>query len=461
MPPVCHATAFSYDGLTYAPDSAPLSDANDGNVVMDQLTGNVFMATSQSTAGTAADPADVSVAMWTRQGSAAGDPTLRHVEFLKVANLPVGQATGNTLPFPTLAIDNARNRYAVWVMRPQTSNDTVSEAANSWQVFYSFARASTGWHTWSTPRKVNSGNAKQNTFVWPVAGAAGRLALAYYGTSDTMHNPSSEDAHQAWHVYLAMITNANTGTPTIQQVKVTRHPMHHGTICLEGLGCITVQGNRNMADFFQVGINRQDGGVWVVYNDTSNELIQQVPPLPDGTIDHRGAPLVTIARQNRGTGLLGTAVHGPPTFGNELPPDQAGNARFDPLYGTQNVPQLDLLGLGVKRAGNNLVFKLHLKSLENLTNALTATGGPGGGLRGAMDRPGGELIDGHPQPRLLRGGRGGGERDAHVLRRRRPERRALLRLGVLPPRAELPGPAPGRDGRHRRAPCSTRPITTT
>ena len=36
-----------------------------------------------------------------------------------------------------------------------------------------------------------------------------------------------------------MVTGANSAAPTIQQVQVTKHPMHYGTICLEGLGCIT------------------------------------------------------------------------------------------------------------------------------------------------------------------------------------------------------------------------------
>ena len=69
-----------------------------------------------------------------------------------------------------------------------------------------------------------------------VAGSNGRLAIVWYGTSD-LHNPDTTDVHQPWNVYLGMVTHAASSSPTVRQTKVTRHPMHFGTICLAGTGC--------------------------------------------------------------------------------------------------------------------------------------------------------------------------------------------------------------------------------
>jgi len=52
-------------------------------------------------------------------------------------------------------------------------------------------------------------------------------------------------------------TNARvpTSSASVTCPKATPHPMHYGTICLIGTGCITIQGNRNLADFFAVGVD--------------------------------------------------------------------------------------------------------------------------------------------------------------------------------------------------------------
>src|SRR5207237_1466130 len=111
-----------------------------------------------------------------------------------------------------------------------------------------------------------------------------------------------------WDVYMAQVDHADTASPHIVQTKVTPHPMHYDDVCLLGTGCIEQTGNRNLADFFQVTIDR-DGRARIVYNDTSNGLIQPAfAPLPgfNGTVDHSGGALVTVATQQTGlNGLTG------------------------------------------------------------------------------------------------------------------------------------------------------------
>ena len=73
-------------------------------------------------------------------------------------------------------------------------------------------------------------------------------------------------------------------------------------VCLSGTGCITSQGNRNLADFFAITMDNT-GAAEIVYDDMSNGLIQ--PPFAaSNPADHAGAAQVTVIRQNAGTGLL-------------------------------------------------------------------------------------------------------------------------------------------------------------
>jgi hypothetical protein len=374
----CQASAYSTDGLTYNGPTEEYTIANDGPTEIDQQTGTVLEAISKNSLS------DVGVALLSRSSSQpASDPSITQSQVIKIADLPLDGTTAapndrmtTRALFPVMAFDSARNAYVVWVTR---AGGSASQDSNAWQIFYSFAHASSGWTNWSAPRKISTPPSNTNIMPWAVAGAGGRLAVVWYGTNDAANNPSTTDVHQAWDVYLATITNAASGSPSIRQMKVTPHPMHYGTICLEGTGCIASQGNRNLADFFQVYYDRTDGAIEIAYDDTSNEFTQRVasgpgiPPPVDGAADHRGAPVVSLIKQNSGIGMFGTAVSGPRAGGSSIS-DPVGDAHFDPIYGPTPVPQLDLKGLNVHISGANLVFKLPVKSLQNLQAGLTATG---------------------------------------------------------------------------------------
>src|SRR5205823_10799347 len=87
--------------------------------------------------------------------------------------------------------------------------------------------------------------------------------------------------------------------------------MHYDDICLQGTGCITSQGNRNLADFFVITIDAR-GAAQIVYDDTSNGLVQPgFTPQNQQLVDHAGAGVITIAQQSAGPGLFGTNISGP------------------------------------------------------------------------------------------------------------------------------------------------------
>ena len=365
----CEAAAYSTDGTNYTGPTNEYSIGSDGPAVIDQQTGTVLQAVGVS--------GGVGVAILNRgQGQAADDPEIGASQVVKAADLPSGDDVGAL--FPAIAMDRSRNAYLVWVTRDD--NNTVAQRPSSWQIFYSYATAGSGWKTWSKPIQISKPAAVTNIMPWVVAGSAGRIAAVWYGTNDN-HDPSGTDVHQAWDVFAASLTNANTANPSIRQVKATPHPMHYGTICLAGTGCIASQGNRNLADFFEVDVNPTDGGITIVYDDTSNELTQAIPQGPgivppiDGTLDHRGAPVVTMIRQNSGPGLFGTNVDNHPSGGNSLN-DPKGDAHFDPIYNpNSNIPQLDLLGFDIRSDGSDVVFRLPVNDLHDLANAVGATGG--------------------------------------------------------------------------------------
>jgi hypothetical protein len=54
--------------------------------------------------------------------------------------------------------------------------------------------------------------------------------------------------------------------------------------------------------------------------------------------------------------------------------DRLGDARFDPLYGTQVLPGMDLVHATVQPDGQNLRVHIGVKSLADLNQAFTATG---------------------------------------------------------------------------------------
>lgn len=231
--------------------------------------------------------------------------------------------------FPALATDSAGNVYVAWI-------DETSFA-----LYYSFSKNE--GRSWSAPVRVNSGGAVTNEFDWAQAGSAGTLALAWYATeksvpggSDNM--PSSLDnlgeaTKYPWYGYAALVTKADTSRPKIAQTRFTSKPMHYGAICNAGTSCATdLSADRQMADFFGFDVGR-DGGLRIVYNDTTNEF--------------DGAGLY-FTKQVSGSGAYGGNVSGR-AAANPVS-DTTSDANW-PHYARggagASLPHLDLTGLRV------------------------------------------------------------------------------------------------------------------
>ena len=371
----------STDGVNYSNALAGSSPGAsgpfgpDGYPAIDEQTGKILQASGSSNPdgsydlllniGTPDTAGDLTFL------DASGGPGLIHV----ADNLP---GSPDTL-FTVSSLDSARNLVVCWAISPSDGNPAER------QVFVSAASAASGWKKWTKPVQVSDGSAATgdaaNVFPWVQAGGAGRADAVWYG-SNLSADPSSQQ-NQVWNVFMAQTVfpvdknGAVTGAaPSTTLVKVSPHPVHYNDICLSGTGCIESQGNRNLADFFEVKIDAS-GAAEVVYDDTSNGLAQQgFTPDDNQTLDHAGAPLVTLARQSGGMGLYGKPVTGPSNAATASLTDPAGDARY-PVINGQNVPGMDILGssLALSPDGKTLTATTKVVDLTNpLATAAAITG---------------------------------------------------------------------------------------
>ena len=171
-------------------------------------------------------------------------------------------------------------------------------------------------------------------------------------------------------------TGAITGAaPAKQLVKVTPHPMHYDDVCLAGTGCIQSQGNRNLADFFVVNIDNS-GAAEIVYDDTSNKLVQPPNTCSVQVADHCGAGVITVARQSSGLGLFGTKVSGPSNAPVSGLSDPSGDARY-PVIGGTNQPGMDVRSSRVSLSPNGQTLNVTMQVTDLGNPATTIAGIPG------------------------------------------------------------------------------------
>ena len=381
----------STDGLTYVNALNGVTPATettyspfgpDGYPAIDQQTGKVFQ-----TAGFPNGDGTYDLVLNIGTPDASGNLTFldapttpdggpNYANLIHVAdNLP---GSPDTL-FTVASLDSARNLHVVWAVDPTNGDPALR------QVYVSAASAASGWTHWTKPVRVSDASTGTgdavNVFPWIKAGGAGRADAVWYGSNKNV-DPSSQSG-QAWNVFMAQVvfptdsTGAITGrAPSVALVKVTPHPMHYNDICLQGTGCIESQGNRNLADFFVVNIDRS-GAAEIVYDDTSNGLVQPgFTPTGNQTVDHAGAGVVTVARQSSGLGLFGSPVSGPSNAPVGGLSDASGDVLY-PVIGGTNVPGLDIVGstLSLSRDGRTLTATMRVVDLRNPAATAAAVAG--------------------------------------------------------------------------------------
>ncbi|HEV3232457.1 MAG TPA: hypothetical protein VG245_09410, partial [Candidatus Dormibacteraeota bacterium] len=389
----------STDGLNWSPALAQAQGTGgcatpscspafgpDGYPALDQVTGKVFEAAGSGT----------SLLLNIGTPDANGVLTfLDHDSSNNLIHIHDGFKGSPDNHFTVVSLDDARN---LWVVAAITStSDPLTSPPNiqpaDYQIFVSVASAASGWTKWATPVMVSKAPSRVSVFPWLKAGGAGRADAVWYGTN-SLDDPSSTSG-QAWDVFMSQLvwpTDSHGGVlvdqkPSTQMVKVSPHPAHYDDICLKGTACIAPTpsdpqtGNRNLADFFEVNIDKT-GAAEVVYNDTSNRLVQQgFNPGSNQSGDHAGGPIVTLVRQASGPGLYGYDVTGPPNTPRRSITGAADNALYsltstgDSLINGTNVPGLDLLGVNFDISPSTLRVNMQVADLSNPAATLAAVPG--------------------------------------------------------------------------------------
>jgi hypothetical protein len=249
---------------TIVPDQAPiqLTTTNSGPdaylwpgyLTADQQTGDVYVT-------------------WNTNGDDVHDAST--VDKLVVARVhPDGSVTRAEIPaagdtfdsFTGIDIDRQGNLYLVWNERRGTSRtDTL--------ISYSRDHGT----TWSTPLVVNSQPVQTTVFPWVAAGDAGRVDVAYYGTTTGGFSPERVPATAQWDVYVAQSLNLFStdplDPPTFSEVKATPASMHRSGICTSGTGCGTA--DRDLLDYFMIDVD-SNGMAAIAYAEDGSTATAQI-----------------------------------------------------------------------------------------------------------------------------------------------------------------------------------------
>ncbi|MDE1849440.1 MAG: exo-alpha-sialidase, partial [Candidatus Micrarchaeota archaeon] len=184
--------------------------------------------------------------------------------------------------FPSIAIDKEGNLYAVW----------SDNSAGNYNVYMSVSKDK--GVSWGTPIKVNA-QPGQHFKPWAVAGNAGNVAVAWYGTNDSGTSPWNAP-NARWYVHVSVSLDALANQPSFQESTVANVPFHIGSICSHTYTCADTNdsnGEHKLADFFQITIDK-DGRLNVVWTDTAQY---------NGTTAH-----IFFSRQISGPNILGKST---------------------------------------------------------------------------------------------------------------------------------------------------------
>lgn len=255
------------------PPSATFPNTNPGPVLVDRATHIVygFFGASVVHTNRANPPFGKMPHLWEAMGPApmaAGlspGPFINKPVFKGVIESPQspqptpppGAATFGTNianDFPSAAIDRNGNIYAVWAMNNSRTNEYMV-----W-----FAASHDHGQNFYGPFQVSQGPGAA-VMPWIDAGDDGRVAIVYYATT-TPGDPNFAVATTPWNAMFAQSLNANSREPVFTISQVSDHVMHNGGICNLGLLCTVNNGDRSLADFFQVAI-APDGFAYIAFAD--------------------------------------------------------------------------------------------------------------------------------------------------------------------------------------------------
>ena len=294
------------------------------------------------------------------------DPSGLNCTDLLVADLGANQKTGAN--FPTMAIDNAGNLYAVWEQAPfgpgvNTTGDTVISGDTVLKYSYSTDQG----NTWSTPMQIDTsgspdGVLHNNVFAWVNAGDDGRVNIVWYGTpavanlgsmfdlsgcgqnvlnpppgGKNINGPDAVDG--LWSVWMAQSLNAHDpGGPVFTApIRAGAHHVHRGSVQTV-IGGQCGWASRALGDYLQLRTGAK-GEAHISYADSTS-------------ITGSLAGHAMYLHQNGGTGLYSAqsplSIPGITPFNGVVDPSGDGKYEVSGIS-SANMPQLDILNSSITK----------------------------------------------------------------------------------------------------------------
>lgn len=264
--------------------------------------------------------------------------------------------------FPWLALDTRGNAYAVWVNRGVVylSASPIDDRRNDPR---GDGRPGTYW---TEPVRVSLPKIGSAIFGEVTAGAPGRIAITYDGTTDHKGQSAAAPAATRWHTYAAVITNAldKDSTPVVRTGRVSHRVVHRGRIHCGG-GCPHApppalpneepRQDPSLLDFIDIG-HDADGRILVAFTDNNSTFA-----MPQGVKSHNKLyPFTHLARQAGGRGLLGKKDLPDLKLPFNSTADTKRDATWPNTLEGPNLPALDLVAGSVALKGGDLVARMSL-----------------------------------------------------------------------------------------------------
>jgi len=159
---------------------------------------------------------------------------------------------------PAAAVDEAGNAYLTWVERTEEGGYVVVLSSSSDR-----------GETWSPPLPVSDGTSGTAVFPAIAAGAAGRVAVGWYGAPDFRGEPGGAPAGTTWEVDVAVTLNGDQTSPSFEVARMDEG-FHQGSIRTASVG------DGRLGDFFDLKVEASTGALLLVYARDRGEATELV-----------------------------------------------------------------------------------------------------------------------------------------------------------------------------------------
>ena len=271
--------------------------------------------------------------------------------------------------FPSIAIDGAGTVYVVW--------------SDTHHVFISHSTNPGVDGTWSKPIAVDiSKNANSNMFPWVVAGMAGVVDVVWYsayidpkvcpaGQPTDNSQGVNNNCHNRWDVEFAQSrTSASTSGSFARGDASSRHSIHVGSLCDQGLNCSIFGGDRTLLDYFQVALDPLGAANVAYASDIASPGTANIVY----TRQCVGPSATSNSMINYSCAAL-TAPPPPPPApvcnGAHVATDPAGDA-VNPTGAPGSTSQVDITNVAFSSTATTLTTTLTIANLSNTPVAGTA-----------------------------------------------------------------------------------------